>query len=175
MTPRLVLVGPPGAGKTTVGRRLANRWQVSFLDTDTEIEKAVGKSVADIFLEDGEPFFRQREVDTVVSLVASFDGVLSLGGGAVLDERVRAALSGLPVVWIDVELPLAVRRVGLNTARPLLVGSVRSKLATLLKERAPFYREVAKWRVLSSEGSPDRTVDKVVAAVEGADDGSVRN
>ena len=141
--PRAVLVGPMGAGKSTVGRLLAKAWDCALRDTDQDIEAAEGRPVSDIFVESGEEYFRALEHDAVLAALGSHDGVLALGGGAVLDERTRAALAGHRVVFLKVGLTDAVRRVGLGTGRPLLLGNVRSRVKTLLDERLPLYLEVA--------------------------------
>ena len=160
----VVLVGAPGAGKSTVGRRLARRWGVEFRDSDQMVEAEAGKSVADIFVDDGETAFRTRERDVIAAALDRPDGVLSLGGGAVLDASTRARLVAAPCVWLRVGVSEAAKRVGLNTARPLLLGNVRGTLMTLLDERTPLYEEVAAWTV-DTDG---RTVDEVVAAVADA-------
>src|SRR4051812_46826159 len=113
MTPRVVLVGPPGAGKTTVGRLLAERWNVAFRDTDHDVEEVAGKPVADIFVNDGEPRFRELEKAAVASALQEHDGVLALGGGAVLDSDTRALLADATVVALTVGLSDAAMRVGL--------------------------------------------------------------
>ena len=157
----LVLVGAPGAGKTTVGRHLAHRWGLPFLDSDQVVEQLAGKKVAEIFVDEGESAFRDRERAAIAETLADFDGVLSLGGGAVLDPQTRALLELEPCAWLRVGVPEATRRVGLNASRPLLLGNVRGTLITLLDERAPLYEDVATW-VIDTDG---RTVDEVVEAV----------
>jgi len=157
----VVLVGAPGAGKSTVGRRLARRWGVAFRDSDQLVEAEAGKSVADIFVDEGESAFRARERDVIARALDEPDGVLALGGGAVLDATTRARLVDAPCVWLRVGVGDAARRVGLNTSRPLLLGNVRGTLMTLLEERTPLYGEVATWTV-DTDG---RTIDEVVEAV----------
>ena len=127
-----VLVGPPGAGKTTVGSELARRWDVPFIDTDQLIEDEQQTTVSSIFIEHGEAVFRQLEEQAVSAAVSPATGVVALGGGAVLSARTRQALAGLPVVFLDVSLSASVSRVGLGVTRPLLLGNVRARLKVLM-------------------------------------------
>jgi shikimate kinase len=132
-----------GAGKTTVGRLLAEAWDVPLRDTDEDVERAEQRSVSDIFVDSGEEYFRAREHEAVLDALATHDGVLSLGGGAVLDPATRAALAAHLVVFLAVGLADAAKRVGLGQGRPLLLGNVRSRVKVLLDERRPLYLEVA--------------------------------
>lgn len=145
--PRVVLVGPMGAGKSTVGSLLAQRWGVTLRDTDADVERTAGKPVSDIFVDDGEERFRELEAAAVARALREHDGVLSLGGGAVLRDETRALLVGHDVVFLNVGLADAVRRVGLGAGRPLLLGAgspgVRARVKLLLEERLPVYRAVA--------------------------------
>lgn len=169
MAPTAVVIGAPGAGKSTVGRRVAELLHVPFTDTDRLIEERAGMSVADIFVTEGEPAFRAREEEAVAHALAG-EGVVSLGGGAVMSETTRARLTGHPVVWLQVDLADAARRVGLNTARPLLLGNVRQTMATLLAERIPLYESVATIPV-ETTGRPVReVVAEVVAALQAPED-----
>jgi shikimate kinase len=158
----VVLVGPPGAGKTTVGEALAQWRGVGFRDTDADVEAALGASVADLFVEQGEPVFRAAEARAVLVALAEHTGVLALGGGAVLDPATRAALAEVDVVFLDVSLAAAVPRVGLNRDRPLLLESPRAQLKALMDARRPLYLEVADHVVDTS----DRDVAAVVADVD---------
>jgi shikimate kinase len=160
--PRAVLVGPPGAGKSTIGRALARRWSVPFRDTDADVEAVAGKEVADIFLVDGEVAFRSLERAAVASAVREHDGVLSLGGGAILDPDTRALLTAHTVVFLDVTLEAAVKRVGMARDRPLLLGNPRTQLGLLMKERKPLYAEVATLTVDTSDRTPDEVVATIV-------------
>jgi shikimate kinase len=171
MTPQVVLVGPPGAGKSTVGRLLADRWACAFADSDAVVESEQGRTVASIFVEDGEESFRQLERQVVLRLLGEHDGVLALGGGAVLDPETRRALADHPVVLLETGIATAAARVGLNRDRPLLVGNVRGTLATLLKERAPLYAEVADQTILTDELAPDDVADAVEAALAAQPEG----
>jgi shikimate kinase len=162
MAPRVVLVGPMGAGKTTVGRVLAERWGLAVRDTDADVEAVAGKSVQDIFVDDGEAAFRALEKDAVARALTEHDGVLSLGGGAVLDPDTRALLAGQPVVFLRVGLADASRRIGLGQGRPMLLGNVRSRIKALLDERAPVYEAVATL-VVDTDG---RTPAEVAAEIE---------
>jgi shikimate kinase len=166
--PRLVLVGPPASGKTTVGTAVATTLGVAFRDTDRDIEVATGSSVADLFVEHGEPHFRELERAAVARALTEHDGVLALGGGAVMDEGTRALLvahgrSGGAVVWLDVDLGSAAKRVGLSRDRPLLAVNPRAMLRTMLEDRAPMYREVATATVPTSNRMPDDVVGDVLA------------
>lgn len=163
--PVVVLIGSPGAGKSSVGRRLAQRLGVAFADTDAMIEEDAGMSVSDIFVTEGESAFRDREERTVARALSEHRGVLSLGGGAVLSPLTRERLAGQRVVWLTVTLSDAAARVGMNTARPLLLGNVRATLGALLEERTPLYASVATDVVETSGRSLRQVVDEVARAV----------
>ncbi|MGV1003633.1 MAG: shikimate kinase [Candidatus Nanopelagicales bacterium] len=158
MSPVCVLVGAPGAGKSKVGRTLAAELGVPMRDTDRDIELSTGRTIAEIFTTDGEERFRALECEAVQAALAEHDGVLALGGGAVLAESTRALLADQRVVWLRVGLAVAARRTGLSGARPLLVGNVRGRLAVLLAERTALYQEVAK---LTVEADSDDLAGKV--------------
>lgn len=163
-----MLVGPPGAGKSTVGRLVADRRGVGFRDTDSDIEAVAGKSVSDIFVEDGEPRFRELEAGAVASALADHDGVLALGGGAVVNADVRAQLHGHRVVFLDVGLAAAAERVGFAQARPLLVVNPRAELKRLMAERRPHYESVATAVVLTDERTPEDVAAEVVTLLSEA-------
>jgi len=164
--PRAVLVGPPGAGKTTVGQLLADRWGVTFRDTDADVEQTAGMSVSDIFVTEGEDRFRELERAAVAAALASHDGVLALGGGAVLAPATRAALAGHTVVHLNVGSSDAAKRVGLARDRPLLIEAPRTRLAAMLRERAPLYAEVATIVVDTSGRTPEDVAESVADAIE---------
>jgi shikimate kinase len=172
--PLLVLVGPPASGKTTVGTAVAAALGVGFRDTDRDVEAETGTSVADLFVEHGEPHFRDLERAAVARAVAGHDGVLALGGGAVMDADTRRLLvghgrSGGVVVWLDVDLTSAAKRVGLSRDRPLLAVNPRAMLRTMLEDRAPLYREVATHTVSTSGRTTDDVVADVLALLPGED------
>lgn len=146
----IVLVGVPGAGKTTVGRRLAKKLGRTFVDVDQRIEEVLGKPIAEIFADEGETYFRQAEEEATLELLETAD-VISLGGGAVTNPRIREGLKGHDVIWLKVSVGQASRRVGMNTARPLLLGNVRGRLIELTRERTPLYEEVAT-HVVETDG-----------------------
>jgi shikimate kinase len=161
----MVLVGPPGAGKSTVGQLLSERIGADFADVDDLIVARAGRSISEIFITDGEPAFRELEEAEVARALAGRNGVLALGGGAVLAERTRARLRGRCVVFLSVGLAEGVRRTGLSTARPLLIGmNPRATFAALLDARLPLYREVAKVEVPTDGRSPAQVVEDVLAA-----------
>jgi len=165
LTPRLVLIGPMGAGKTTVAGLVAERWGTTARDTDTDIEAADGRSVSDIFLESGEQDFRLLERTAVAAALAEHDGVVALGGGAVLDEGTRKLLAGRRVVFLRVGLTDAVKRVGLGTSRPLLLGNVRGSIKALLDERTPVYESLATVTVDTDGRTPEDVADEIVRAM----------
>jgi len=166
--PRVVLVGPMGAGKSTVGRLVADAWGLSLRDTDKDVEDAEGRSVSDIFVDSGEDYFREREHAAVLRALGEHDGVLALGGGAVLDPRTREALDSHLVVFLRVGLSDAVKRVGLGHGRPLLLGNVRSRVKSLLDERLPIYLSVADVVVDTDGRTADDVALEVREAVESA-------
>ena len=166
MSPVVVLVGTMGAGKTTVGRLVADALGVGFLDTDHVVEERAGKPVSEIFVDDGEQAFRAMEHEAVAGALADHDGVLALGGGAVLDPATRALLRGHRVVFLRVGLSDAASRVGLGVTRPLLLGNVRGRIKQLLDERTPIYTAVASAIVETDGRSAQEVADAVRALVQ---------
>jgi shikimate kinase len=159
----MVVLGPPGAGKTTVGRLLAVRLGAPFRDVDDDIVAAAGKPISEIFTGDGEPVFRAMEEDAVAAALRTHDGVLALGGGAVLSAITRQRLIGHTVLFLNVGMAEGVRRTGLSTARPLLTGvNPRSTFKALLDARLPLYREVATIEVGTDDRDPEQVVDVVI-------------
>jgi shikimate kinase len=163
--PVAVLVGAPGAGKTTVGELLASRLGVPFQDTDEVIVATAGKPVSEIFVDDGEETFRALERSAVANALTSFDGVLALGGGAVLAEETRQRLHGHTVVHLVVELPDAMNRVGLGVGRPLLQLNPRATMRHLLELRRPLYEEVATLTVRTDGRDPEQIADEILNAL----------
>jgi shikimate kinase len=164
MRPAAVLVGPPGAGKSTVGELVAAALGKGFRDTDADIVEAAGKPVSDIFVDDGEDAFRAMERAAVATALSTFDGVLAVGGGSVLAEETRERLKdGHAVVYLSVELTDAVSRVGLGAGRPLLAVNPRATLKHLLEQRRPLYQEVATWTVVTDGRGPEEIAAEVVA------------
>ena len=166
MSPRVILVGVPGAGKSTVGRLIASRLGVGFRDTDEDVAAAEGKPVSEIFVDAGEAHFRSLEKAAVATAVAEHDGVLALGGGAVLDAGTRALLRDQPTVWLQVGAAAGARRVGMDVPRPVLLGNVRGRLATLLAERGPLYEEVARLVVDTDGREPDEVAAEVLSGLD---------
>ncbi|MDO9496074.1 MAG: shikimate kinase [Nocardioides sp.] len=163
--PLVVLVGPMGSGKSTIGALLAEALGVTARDTDTDVERLEGRAVSDIFVESGEETFRALEKAAVADALATHGGVLSLGGGAVLDPDTRALLADHRVVFLQVGLSEAVKRVGLGIGRPLLLGNVRSRIKALLDERTPIYASVADVTVDTDQRTPEDIVDEIRKAL----------
>jgi shikimate kinase len=168
--PILVLVGPPTSGKTTVGTALAELLGLPFRDTDADVELLTGQTVADVFVDHGEPHFRLLEERAVARALAEHEGVLAVGGGAVMSPASRELLGayrrdGGLVVWLDVDLASAATRAGFNRERPLLLGNPRATMRVLLAERGPLYAEVATHTVPTGGREPDDVIAEVAALV----------
>jgi shikimate kinase len=167
MAPKAVLVGLPGSGKTTIGRRLSKALGVSLLDTDVAIEERTGRSIADIFATDGEREFRRIEEEVVRASLADHDGVVSLGGGAVTSPGVCEALAGHTVIYLEISAREGVRRTGGNTVRPLLAGPDRAeKFRDLMTKRIPLYRRVATIRIDTNRRNPGAVVRQIVSRLQ---------
>lgn len=168
--PSIVLIGPPGAGKTTVGGALAARLGVGFTDTDAVVEAAAGKPVSEIFVSDGEPVFRRLEREAVAAALAADSPaatVVGLGGGAVMDEQTQARLAGQRVVYLETGFAELAKRVGLDRARPLLIGTnPRAQLKALLEQRLPVYGRLAWLTVITDGRDPDEIAAEIAAAIE---------
>ncbi|MGW6931659.1 shikimate kinase [Lentzea sp. NPDC054927] len=163
MSPRYVVVGPPGSGKTTVSELLAKHLDLAFRDVDADIVETAGKPISDIFTDDGEPVFRAMEEEAVARGLAEHDGVLALGGGAVLSAVTRERLKAHTVVFLNVGMAEGVRRTGLSSARPLLTGmNPRATFKALLDARLPLYREVATIEVQTDALDPEQVAEAVI-------------
>ncbi|MQA95776.1 MAG: shikimate kinase [Streptosporangiales bacterium] len=166
--PVAVLIGAPGSGKSSTGRALAAMLDVTLRDTDHDVEARAGIPIGDIFVEHGEEHFRALEREAVAAALAEHDGVLALGGGAVLDAETRRALTGHTVVYLEVGLTDAVKRVGLAQARPLLAMNPRARLKKLLDERLPVYEGLAVITVHTDGLTPREVAERVAAELSGA-------
>jgi shikimate kinase len=167
MAPKAVLIGLPGSGKSTIGRRLAKAMGLELLDTDAEIERRTGRTISDIFAEDGEPDFRRLEEEVVREALCDHDGILSLGGGAVTTPGVREALAGHTVVYLEISAAEGVRRTSGSTVRPLLAGPDRAeKYRELMGQRVPIYRSVATVRINTNRRNPGAVVRYIVGRLD---------
>ncbi|MGX4693328.1 shikimate kinase [Streptomyces sp. JNUCC 63] len=164
--PVVVLIGPMGVGKSTVGRMLADRLGLAYRDTDDDIVAEQGRTIAEIFVDEGEPVFRAIEKDAVRRALAEHDGVLALGGGSILDEDTRALLAGLRVVYLSMDVEEAVRRTGLNAARPLLAVNPRKQWRELMEARRHLYEEVATAVVATDGRTPEDVTQAALDALE---------
>lgn len=164
--PAVILIGPMGVGKTTVGRLLAQRLDTDCRDTDQDIVDAEGRPISEIFLDEGEEHFRALERAAVRTALAEHTGVLALGGGAVLAEETRSLLAGARVVFLDMDVAEAVRRVGLDAPRPLLMMNPRKQWRELMDVRRPLYTEVARAVVSTVDRTPDEVADEILDVLE---------
>jgi shikimate kinase len=169
--PLAILIGPPGSGKSTVASRLADRWNVTARDTDADIVASEGREIGDVFVESGEAFFRAIEREAVRAALASHEGVLALGGGAVLDVETQADLRdysarGGVVVFLNVGLATAARRVGLAQSRPLLAGSPRAAWRRLMEDRRATYESLATMIVETDSLSPREIAARIAEGVD---------
>ena len=171
MTPRVVLVGMPGSGKTTTGRRLAKILGVPFADSDVLVERRTGHTVAELFAESGEPAFRAQESATVRAALTDFDGVLALGGGAVTEDGTRRALaeSGVPVVLLRAGVATLAARVGDGHVRPVLAGDTVQRLTQLAADREALYAECASLAVHTDGHTPGQVAAQIAARLAAQD------
>lgn len=165
---QVVLIGPPGAGKSTTGARVARALGLEILDTDDMVEQRAGKPVADIFVEDGEPVFRDLEREVTLEALRH-GGVVCLGGGGPMTPEIAAALDGRTVVLLDVGIADAARRVGFDRSRPLLAVNPRARWIELMAARRPTYERLAT-RVVDTAGRTPAQVASAVLEAIGADD-----
>jgi shikimate kinase len=169
MTKKIVLIGPPGAGKTSIGKALSKELGLAFIDSDAEIERISGKTISEIFVDQGEAVFRKTEVETVTRILAEFEGVVALGGGAPINPEIQKVLlnSEYPVIFIDVSISQAANRIGFNKDRPLLMINPRQQWLHLMSERRPIYEKLATITVSSDNSKPSdvaKTItDKIVS------------
>ena len=165
---RVVLVGPPGSGKSRVGSALADLLGLPLHDTDAAIEQAQGRSISDIFVEDGEPAFRALERAEVARAVADEQGVLAVGGGAPVDPGTEQVLRGETVVFLDVGIADASKRVGFDRSRPLLAVNPRASWVRLMNERRPVYERVSTHRVDTAGRTPEDVAAEIAGLLEEA-------
>jgi len=165
---KVVLIGPPGSGKSTVGRALSKLMEISFSDTDALIEAEAGKKISEIFVDDGEAHFRELEVTIVTKALVDEPGVLALGGGSVMSEPSRQAISqsGATVVYLEVGIAQAAPRIGFNTERPMLLVNPRQKWLSLMQERAPIYTELADLTFSTDSKKPQQLAEEILAALK---------
>jgi shikimate kinase len=168
MLEKIVLIGPPGAGKSSIGRALAKELLLAFIDSDGEIEKSAGKKISEIFVDDGEPHFRALEMEKVKELLQEFEGVISLGGGAPINSEISQILgaANYPVIFIDVSIAQAATRIGFNKDRPLLLINPRQQWMNLMSERRPIYEKLATDTVSSDSKKPHEVAKIIVEKIK---------
>jgi len=167
MAPKAVLVGLPGSGKSTIGRRLARALDVDFLDSDAAIETKTGRSIAELFATDGEQEFRRIEEEVIRAALSEHDGVLALGGGAITSPGVRDVLVGHTVVYLEINAAEGIRRTSGNTVRPLLAGpDPAAKYRALVADRTPLYRRAATMRISTNRRNPGAVVRHIITRLE---------
>src|SRR5215470_6085190 len=167
MAPRAVLMGMPGSGKSTIGRRLAKAMGLTLLDTDTKIVETTGRTIADIFSNDGEKEFRRIEEEVVRAALAEHDGIVSLGGGAITSPGVREALAGHTVIFLEISAAEGIRRTTGGTVRPLLAGpDPARRYRDLMSQRVPLYRRAATMRVNTNRRNPGAVVRYIATRLD---------
>ena len=160
---QIILIGPPGAGKSSIGKNLAKKLEQPFCDTDQLIEEQTGKSIAEIFIDSGEAQFREIEKAVVLQVLQDRTGVIALGGGSVLDDDVQAKLQRMSdVVFLDVSISNAAPRVGFNRDRPLLVGNPRQQWIALMEKRRPIYEKLAKITISTDNKKVNEVVSELI-------------
>jgi shikimate kinase len=167
MPPQLIIIGPPGSGKSTAARLVAQRLRTTWRDTDDDVEREMGSTISDIFVDHGEETFRNLEAAAVTTALAEHEGVLAVGGGAILDAGTRAQLKGRTVVFLNVAIKDAAQRIGFNRDRPLLLGNPRAQWIRLMEQRRPLYEDIATITVETDNKTPEEVADEVVAWVMG--------
>jgi len=164
MLKKIVLIGPPGAGKSSIGKALARQLSMDFIDSDNEIEKIANKKIAEIFVDDGEAVFRKIEVEVVSRLLNDFSGIIALGGGAPINPEIQNQLqtADFSIVFIDVSISQAANRIGFNKDRPLLLINPRQQWMSLMSQRRPIYEKLAT-QTVSSDGQKPAEVAKMIS------------
>ena len=165
--PKAVLIGPPGAGKSSVGRQLAKILTCEILDTDLEIERQSGKKISAIFTDDGEAVFRALEKSVVLDALQNAKGVVALGGGSVLDSDVADYLSksAIPVAYLEVSISQAAPRVGFNKERPLLTINPRQQWMALMEKRRPIYESLATFKIATDNRKPAEVAQEIATSI----------
>jgi shikimate kinase len=168
MAPRIILIGPMGSGKTTIGQLIADSLQIPFRDTDHVIEEKSGKSISDIFLDEGEESFRALEKKVLRDELLSDNTILALGGGAPISIDAQSALRAIasPVVYLDVSLSTVAPRIGFNRDRPLLLHNPRGQWQTLMEARRPIYESIADIVIDVNDKSETEVVDQILGALK---------
>jgi shikimate kinase len=168
MSKSIILIGPPGSGKSTIGKALARKLQKTFIDTDDVIELRTGTSISKIFVDQGEPWFRDLEQTVLREELSKLDGVLSLGGGAPLSQDAQNLLQSVDaaIIYLNVSLATAAPRVGFNRDRPLLLNNPRAAWQELMDKRRPIYEALAHHIVVVDERAPKDIIDEIVTLTQ---------